>query len=191
MADQRVSAGAWSAEVLRSCKPEVLSLIVALLLDPEDLRAVLAQGAPVGGRAWSLAGMIRVTVERVRDDHEFAKRLAERLGRQAGCDTGSVRWSPYQALEAWARRRDDVSSEQIARVLSTLAFSHDRVLTSLAERLCREVQLEAIQRLRSAHPPPRRDGQVGALGSGRGTQKYREAQNPEVLPRRRLEEREG
>lgn len=152
----------WSAHVVRSCDPEVLSLIVALLLDGEELRALLDHGASRAGRAWSLAAMIRSTVDRARDDLDFAERLALHLGRQAedqtrgqidGTDESrATRWSPYEALDTWARRRDDISSAQIAHILSTLAFSRDPVLTSLAERLCREVQIEAIRRLRSFAP---------------------------------------
>jgi hypothetical protein len=153
----RLRAAAWSAHVVRSCAPEVLSLIVALLLDAEELRSLLQHGTSGNGRAWSLAGMIKATVDRAREDWNFAERLAARLGRQAGCEIGGKRWSPYEALDTWARRRDDISSAQIALVLSTLAFSRDPVLTSLAERLCREVQIEAIRRLRSVGPLGRRD----------------------------------
>jgi hypothetical protein len=153
-------SGVWSAETLRSCDPETLSLIIALLLDAEELHAIVARSEPIGGRSWSLAGMIRATVERVHRDPEFAGRLGGRLSERIARENGGERWSAYQALEAWAGRREDTSSGQIALVLSTLAFSPDPVVTSLAGRLCREVQLEAVQRLRSAPGAHPRDGRT-------------------------------
>lgn len=136
----------WTAAGVARCTPETLRVIVGLLLEPRDLRAL---AAPTGGAAPALrtSRALDLLVGRAAGDGALAARVAASCARRTAAVAHLLECSPYEALALWARHGDTLSRREVGALLARLACVGDGALEPLARRLCRDVQLAALRSL--------------------------------------------